>query len=180
MRSQTINISFLLHPNRLNNDDIFTNAFCVWWICFSMSVLKVEKKKDQQISEIFVSVNFYTVLPFIAPMPENMRTHLLQPLYFLLAYHTPPPNAKISIWHFRLFPVKPSCLAHLHAALSIWWYSRRLSAYLLFSNRIFCQLCSVYLKCLLPPLPCFFFPSDKMLLRFYNGAHMLISMESLP
>jgi hypothetical protein len=59
--------------------------------------LESRKKKDQQISEIFVSVNFYTVLPFIAPMPENMRTHLLQPLYFLLAYHTPPPNAKISI-----------------------------------------------------------------------------------
>lgn len=91
------------------DSDIFTNAFCVWWIYSSTCQSWEQKNENQRISLFSVSVNFYTVLPFIAPKPETMRTHLLQPLCFPLLI------TKIKCNNFSLtFPVTPSeacCLA---------------------------------------------------------------------
>lgn len=86
------------------DSDVFTNAFCVWWICSSVCQSWKRKSEDQQISVFSVSVNSYTVLPFIAP-----SWWIWGPICFkcfVSACLSPRSKAKISIWHFEWLPVQ--------------------------------------------------------------------------
>lgn len=81
--SQTINISFLLQPNWMDND-IFTNTFWMWWIC--SPTCQSWKQKDQQISEFLHVCQFLHCASLSTPKSEDLRTHLLQPLCFFVVY----------------------------------------------------------------------------------------------
>lgn len=132
----------------------------MWWICSSVCQSWKKKSEDQQISVFSVSVNSSTVLPIIAPSWWRWGPICFK--CFVSACLSPRSKAKISIWHFEWHPVQvllPSLLA-LGSDDVILTYCRSMGS---FTGIMLWYLCSVCLKCLLTPIPCFFLPSDKIL-----------------